>query len=259
MIRLAVIAFVCVSACERTPAQNETISRISPQDVVSGYAYLTPETQALQDDDFANPGFLWVDRGQKLFTVSNGVSQSCQSCHTDGLSGAAATFPKIDAASGELINLEGRINMCRTDHQQAEKLAYEADELLALTSYVAYQSRGVPINVETGGRAAKHLSAGEEYFFTRRGQFNLSCAQCHDQNWGKKLRGDTISQGHGIGFPAYRFEWQSMGSLHQRLRDCDSGVRAEPLPLGDQTYIDVELYLAARASGLKLESPAVRR
>jgi sulfur-oxidizing protein SoxA len=73
------------------------------------------------------------------------------------------------------------------------------------------------------------------------------------------LRGDTLSQGHGNGFPAYRLEWQGMGSLHRRLRDCDTGVRAEPLPYGDPLYIAVELYLAARSNGLELESPAIRR
>ena len=259
MIRIALAALIIVSSCGSQSAGPDPIPEINAEDVVSGYTFLTAETQALQDDDFANPGFLWVDRGERLFESAQGVSQSCSSCHSDRLVGAAATFPKIDPASGALINLEGRINMCRKEHQQADQLPYTSDELLSLTSYTAHQSRGMPINVDTTEQAAKHLSAGEDYFFTRRGQFNLSCAQCHNQSWGQKLRGDTISQGHGNGFPAYRFEWQSMGSLHQRLRDCDTGIRAEPLSYGDQTYIDVELYLAARAAGLKLESPAVRR
>ena len=100
---------------------------------------------------------------------------------------------------------------------------------------------------------------GRAYFYTRRGQLNLSCSNCHNQNWGKQLRGDTISQGHGNGFPAYRFEWQNIGSLHRRFRDCDMGVRAEPLPYGSATYIALELYLAERSKGLTVETPAVRR
>ena len=91
------------------------------------------------------------------------------------------------------------------------------------------------------------------------GTISLSCHQCHDENWGKRLRGDTISQGHGNGFPAYRLEWQTLGSLQRRIRDCDAGVRAEPKAFGDPTYIDLELYLSTRASGLNLESPAIRR
>ena len=117
----------------------------------------------------------------------------------------------------------------------------------------------MPQNVEISDRTASYLDQGRDYFLTRRGQFNLSCQQCHTENWGKRLRGDTISQGHSNGFPAYRFEWQSIGSLHRRLRDCDTGVRAEPLLFGDETYIALELYLAARGGGLEVETPAVRR
>ena len=229
---------------------------ISSQDIVSGYTFLTPDSQALQDDDFSNPGFLWVDRGEALFAKG---PNACASCHQEGLEGAAASYPKMDAPSGTLINLEGRINMCKRDHQSEAPFAYESDDLLALTAFVAAQSRGHAVSVDTSGQAQGNYQAGKAYFYQRRGQFNLACSTCHDENWGKKLRGDTISQGHGNGFPAYRFEWQSLGSLHRRMSDCDAGVRAAPLPLGSQTYLDLELYLAARGSGLEIETPAVRR
>jgi len=147
----------------------------------------------------------------------------------------------------------------RKTHQNLVPLEYESEDLLALTAFVANQSRGATVAVSKDEATRRRLDNGERYFFTRRGQFNLSCAQCHNDNWGKRLRGDTISQGHGNGFPAYRLEWQSLGSLHRRFRDCDTGVRAEPLPYGDQTYIDLELYLATRGEGLVVESPAVRR
>ena len=88
---------------------------------------------------------------------------------------------------------------------------------------------------------------------------NLACDQCHDRNWGKQLRGDTISQGHPTAFPGYRMEWQRAGSLHRRFRDCDIGVRAEPLPLGSEGYKALELYLAWRAGDLPIEVPGVRR
>ncbi|MEO1660576.1 MAG: sulfur oxidation c-type cytochrome SoxA [Pseudomonadota bacterium] len=241
-----------------TPASDPP-KAVALEDIRSGYQFLTPDTQNLQDDAFANPGLLWVDRGAAAFATAASGTPSCESCHLDHLAGIAATYPKIDAPSGALLNLELRINQCRIEHQTLEPLAYETDDLLALTSYVAHQSRGYRIQVETTGEAAPHVAKGEAYFRTRRGQFNLSCAQCHNENWGKQLRGDTISQGHGNGFPAYRLEWQSLGSLQRRLRDCDSGVRAEPLPYGDPTYVALELYLATRAQGLEIETPAVRR
>lgn len=259
MIRASLLlCLIAIPACQDS-TQASRQSALTAEEIQSGYAFLTADTQALQDDPFANPGLLWVDRGAELFQSSLEGEASCASCHEDGLRGIAATYPAIDGSSGELLNLEGRINQCRTRHQSLDALPYENDELLALTTYVANQSQGLPANVDITGPAAAAYQRGYDYFLTRRGQFNLSCQQCHTENWGKQLRGDTISQGHGNGFPAYRLEWQSLGSLQRRLRDCDTGVRAEPLPFGDPRYIDVELYLAARSQGLALESPAVRR
>jgi sulfur-oxidizing protein SoxA len=235
---------------------------LQPEPLQSGYEYLQPDSQALQDDDFANPGFLWVDRGHDLFNESVGQSKSCRTCHGDDqlpLGAAAAHYPAIDEATGDLVNLEGRINLCRERYQERNALDYESDQLLALTAYVASLARGKPVSVDVSGPASDWYERGRNYFLTRRGQYNLACTQCHDDNWGKQLRGDTISQGHATGFPAYRLEWQHMGSLHRRLRDCDAGVRAEPLALGADAYLAVELYLAKRAEGLEIEAPAVRR
>ena len=259
MIRISIFALLILAACGGAPKGENTSNDTSPDEIQSGFEFLTPETQALQTDAFANPGYLWVDRGDALFKTIEGVSQACVSCHQNGLPGIAATFPKVSASTGALLNLEGQINSCRTSHQDAPPFAYESQALLSLTAFVANQSSGVPLNVETSGQAADYVEQGRNYFYTRRGQFNLSCAQCHNESWGRKLRGDTISQGHGNGFPAYRLEWQKLGSLQRRLHDCDTGVRAQPLPYGSETYIAVELYLAARAAGLPMESPAVRR
>jgi sulfur-oxidizing protein SoxA len=251
---------VLVSACgdvEPDPGRAD----LDPGAVVSGYTFLTPETQAQQDDDFLNPGFLWVDRGARLFESGEAVSASCASCHGAGgrpLEGTAAHYPRIDEATGKLTNLEGRINYCRIRHQAAEPLAHESDDLLALSAYVASLSRGAPVAIEPDERLDAAYAKGRDYFFTRRGQLNLACHHCHDRNWGRALRGDTISQGHGNGFPAYRLEWQTLGSLHRRFRDCDTGVRAEPKPLGSEDYLALELYLARRGSGLAVEAPAVR-
>ena len=88
---------------------------------------------------------------------------------------------------------------------------------------------------------------------------NLSCAHCHDRNWGKKLLAETITQGHGNDYPAYRLEWQTLGSLQRRVRACFFGVRAEMPTYGAQALLDLELYLAWRGRGLPVGAPGVRR
>jgi len=171
----------------------------------------------------------------------------------------ATHYPKYDAGAGTVIDLDARIIDCRARRQQAPPLARESDDLLALTAFVTYQSRGLPLAVSIDGEARASFERGREFYQERHGQMNLGCTHCHDQNWGKRLLGETISQGHGTGFPAYRLEWQSLGSLQRRLRACLFGIRAEMPPPGAPELTDLELYLAWRAQGLQLEAPGVRR
>lgn len=228
----------------------------------SGTSFLTEGLKAQQADEAANPGMLWVGEGERLWeTPAGAANRSCAACHgpAAGLKGVATRYPAVDAATGELLNLEGRINRCRTEHQGAAPLAYESDALLGLTALVARQSLGLPLKVETGGAAAPHYRAGEAFFHRRQGQLNLSCAHCHVDNAGAGLRGDTISHGLGNGYPVYRLEWQSLGSLHRRLRSCSFGVRAVQFAPGSPEYLGLELYLAKRAEGVAIETPAIRR
>ena len=174
------------------------------------------------------------------------------------MKGVAARYPVVDARLGRLVDLEGRINACRTNRQGAAPLAFESKDLLALTVYVAHQSRGLPISMPDDAATARFVDVGRQIFERRQGQLNLSCAQCHDDNWGQKLAGATIPQGHPNGYPLYRLQWQSLGSLQRRLRNCLSGMRAEPYAYGAPELIQLELFLAWRAGGLLIEAPAVR-
>jgi sulfur-oxidizing protein SoxA len=117
----------------------------------------------------------------------------------------------------------------------------------------------MPFDVDIDGPARPFFEAGRDYFYTRRGQMNLACHHCHELNAGRFLRGDRLSQGQPTGYPIYRLDWQTVGSLHRRLRFCNTGVRAEPFAFGDARYINLELFLAWRARGLPSEAPAVRR
>jgi L-cysteine S-thiosulfotransferase len=228
----------------------------------SGYDFMGRETRAMQDDDTANPGQLAVLEGATLWARKVGnAGRSCADCHGDAranMKGVAARHPAFDVARGRPINLEQRINVCRIDRQQAPPLAYESRDLLALTVYVARQSRGQPIDLPIDARTQPFLDAGRAAFFRRQGQLNLACSQCHDDQWGKRLAGNVIPQGHPTGYPLYRLEWQSVGSLHRRLRNCLTGIRAESYELGAPELVDLELYLMWRARGMTIETPAVR-
>ena len=134
----------------------------------------------------------------------------------------------------------------------------ESQERLALEAYVAMQSRGLPIAPDDDARLAPFRERGRQRYEQRIGQLDLSCAQCHDALAGGRLGGSLIPQGHATGYPIYRLEWQALGSLQRRLRNCMSGVRAEPYAYDAVELIELELHLMQRARGMLLESPAVR-
>lgn len=227
----------------------------------SGYADLGRDTKAMQDDDTSNPATLWVQDGETLWSQKAGAAdKACAGCHGDAtadMKGVAARYPAFSAARNGPIDLEQRINLCRTDQQHAPPLAFESRELLALTAYIGRQSRGMPI-VQSDARLAPAIEAGRKLFTQRLGQIDLSCAQCHDDNWGKQLASSLVPQGHPTGYPIYRLEWQSLGSLQRRLRNCMIGMRVEPYAYGAPENVELELYLMWRARGLTVETPGVR-
>ena len=237
-------------------------AEIAPGDRHSAYADMSRETKAMQDDDTSNPGMLAVLDGEALWNRKTGAANlSCADCHGDAarsMKGVAARYPAFDAASGQPLDLDGRINRERSERQKAPPLRLESDELLALSAYVAHQSRGEPIAPPDDARLAPFISAGRDLFHKRQGQLNLSCALCHDDNWGKRLAGNIVPQGHPTGYPIYRLEWQSLGSLQRRLRNCISGMRAEVPDYGSPEYVNLALFLMWRARGLPMETPAVR-
>jgi sulfur-oxidizing protein SoxA len=227
----------------------------------SGYDLMAPETQAMQKDDGANPGMLWVRDGEARWNDNANVARACVHCHgaaQQSMRGVAVRYPAFDAESQRVVDLEGRVNLCRARHQKAEPLAYESQELLALTAYVAHQSRGLPIAPSDSPQAATSVARGRALFDERQGQLDFACRQCHDDNWGKRLAGSVIPQGHPTGYPLYRLEWQALGSLQRRLRGCMVGVRAEPYPYGSQQFVDLTSFLMWRARGMPMDAPAVR-
>lgn len=227
----------------------------------SGFDDMSRDSQAMQQDDTANPGMLWVLDGESLWAEKSGSGRSCADCHGDARSsmkGVSARYPTYDAELGRPVDLDERINLCRKTRQNATPFERESQELLALAAYIGLQSRGMPIAPDPDPRLAPFRARGEALYRQRQGQLNVSCAQCHDDRWGRHLGSAVIPQGHPNGYPLYRLEWQSLGSLQRRFRNCLTGVRAEPYHFGSPEYVELELYLKSRAEGLPIETPAVR-
>lgn len=228
----------------------------------SGYRWAKPGTRAMQDEDFDNPGMLWAEIGESEYSKVDGAAgKSCASCHNDAaasMKGVASSYPKYYEPTKKMINLEQRINECRTKLMKAKPYKWESKELLGMAIYVAKQSQGMPQNVSVDGKAAPFFEAGKKHYYKRRGQFDMSCAHCHEAHYGEKLRANILSQGHINGFPVYRLKWQKPGSTHRRFAGCNKQVRASAFKKGSDEYTNLELYVRWRGQGLPMETPAVR-
>lgn len=238
------------------PAHLENLSTI-----YSGWRFRTPETQALQIDDFDNPAMIFVDQGIDLFNAVDGTEgKSCASCHTDGpeeFAGLHAKMPKV--VDGKLVVMEDLINTHRQDVMGAEPWKWSGADMQAMVALIGLQSRGMPMDVAIDGDAAPFWEKGKEIYYTRYGQLELSCSNCHENNYGNMIRADHLSQGQINGFPTYRLKQAKLISRHNRFRGCIRDTRAETFAEGSEEFKALELYVASRANGLDIETPAVRQ
>ncbi|HCP80533.1 MAG TPA: sulfur oxidation c-type cytochrome SoxA [Octadecabacter sp.] len=238
------------------PAHAENLDEIT-----SGWVYRSTETQAFQLDDFENPGMIFVDSGIESWnTVEGEAGESCASCHGDAeeMAGVSATYPKWNDDAEEVRTLTMQINDCRTEQMGAEEWAYDKSDLLNMTALLASVSRGMPVNVAIDGPAAAAWEQGRDLYYTRTGLLELSCANCHEDNYGNNIRADHLSQGQINGFPTYRLKNARLNGVHSRFRGCVRDTRAETYAVGSPEFVALELYVASRGNGLDVEGPSVR-
>lgn len=268
-----VLALLAVLATGRVAAQTLGAGAAAPAPAGPASAtprrpgsdYMSPALQALQRDDAQNPAQLWVVEGRQLWQRAAANGQRCATCHalTAGtaprhLADAAARHPAWDASRGRPITLPARIDQCRVQHLGLPSQGPDGDEVLALGALLAQQSRGQPIQASTAPGMAPWVARGQSLWQARLGQLNLACMHCHDQRAGQRLGGAPIPQAHPTGYPLYRLEWQTLGSLQRRLRGCLVGVRAEAWAPQADEWLALESFLARRADGMTHEGAALR-
>lgn len=229
-------------------------------EVISGWLYRDAATREMQMDDFDNPAMVFVDQALDAWATADGTAgKSCASCHGDveSMKGVRAAMPKLNAA-GKLWSMEDFINDCRTARMGAEAWKWSSDPMKNMTAAISLQSRGMPVAVQIDGPAAVYWEQGKEMYYTRYGQLELSCANCHEQNNGNMIRADHLSQGQTSGFPTYRLKDAGLVSIHGRFRGCIRDTRAETFKEGSDEFRALELYVASRGAGLAVEGVSVR-
>ncbi|MBU2982797.1 sulfur oxidation c-type cytochrome SoxA [Lentibacter algarum] len=229
--------------------------------VMSGWHFRSDETQAMEMDDFDNPGMLGVEDGEVIWnTVEGSEGKSCASCHGESseMAGVKATYPKWNDGAEEVRTLQMQVNDCRVNQMGAEAYGYDKGGALPLEALLSSVSRGMPVNVAIDGPAQSTWEQGKDIYYTRFGQLNLSCANCHEDNYGNMIRADHLSQGQVNGFPTYRLKNTKLNGSHSRFKGCIRDTRAATFNPGSPEFVALELYVTSRGNGLSVEGPSVR-
>ena len=217
--------------------------------------------QWVQIEEFP-PYELALGEGEELFNTPFANGKTYADCFPNGGVGIRQTYPYFDTGLGEVVTLELAINNCRVKNGE-EPLGYKKGKIAALSGYMAYTSRGKVFDIEIPDdpRAMAAYEIGKKFYYSKRGQLNFSCADCHVTNAGMQVRADKLSPalGHPTHFPVYRSKWGAMGTLHRRFDGCNKQVRAKPLPAQGDEYRNLEYFMTYMSNGLEVNGPGARK
>jgi sulfur-oxidizing protein SoxA len=215
------------------------------------------------------PYEIYVDKGEELFNKPFRNGKTYASCFPNAKKGIKQNYPYFDKGTNQVITLELAINNCRKNNGE-EPLKYKTGAIAHLGAYMAFQSRGKPVsvNVVNNKTSMDWYERGKTHFYAKRGQLNMSCADCHYHNAGNKIRADILSPalGHTTHFPVYRNKWSlvsnsgdGMGTLHRRYGGCNKQVRAKPFKAQSEEYRALEYFHTYMSNGLTMNGPGVRK
>lgn len=203
-----------------------------------------------------------IEDGEAEWNTPFANGKTYQSCFEWPLEeGIRHHYPFWDDQRQMVITLERALNECREANGE-KAFKWKKGKLVDLSAFVAYQSRGKVIDVKIPNDAAKAAYAdGKKFFYTKRGQLNMACADCHIYNASNRVRADVLSPalGHPSHFPVYRSKWQGMGSLHRRFAGCNNNIRAKPFKPQGSEYSNLEYFLTYMSNGLEFNGPGARK
>jgi L-cysteine S-thiosulfotransferase len=227
-----------------------------------------------------NPAELFEAKGEALWKQKRGPKNAtlelCDLGQGPGkVKGAFVTLPRWFADTNRVQDLESRLVTCMQMLQGLDGAAIantpfgrgEQNNVTALATWVAAQSRGLKFNLPQGHAEEKRsYEIGKRVFFYRGGTHDFSCASCHGED-GKRIRMQdlpnlTRNPGDGIGFaawPAYRVSNGQMWGMQLRLNDCYRQMRFPYPGFGSEPTIAVSTYMGVNAQGAASIAPSIKR
>lgn len=203
-----------------------------------------------------------VAKGEKLFKTKFANGKSYASCFPNGGKGIRQNYPYFDKESGKVKTLEGEINECRVKNGE-QPLGWKKGDIASISAYMASTSNGKKLNVVVPNdkRALAAYNRGKHHFYAKRGQLNLSCANCHVDNAGNMVRADTLSPalGHPTHFPVWRLKWDGLGTIQRRYGGCNEQVRAKAFKAQSDEYTALEYFHTYMSNGISVNAPSTRK
>ena len=241
---------------------TDKFPKVKFEDFVNGpYSMNEDLHRQWQEKEQFPPYEFSLEMGKEMFSKPFKNGKSYEDCFPNKGIGIRQNYPYFDEKEGKVVTLELALNRCREANGEPQ-FSYVRDEMAALTAYMAFTSRGKPMDIKIPNdpRALEAYQNGKEYFYTRRGQLNFSCATCHVQSPGERIRAEILAPALGImnAMPIYRSEWSGMGTTSRRFTTCNSQIRGVPLNPQDDEYRNVEYYLSYVSNGLPISGPGAR-
>ena len=214
----------------------------------------------MQDDDTANPGMLLVlERRQRSGPKPAGAAgKSCADCHGDAASmkGVAARYPAFDTGRGR-PSISKAASISAGPQPAGRPLAPESRELLALTAYVAHQSRGLPIATADDPRCAVPRRRARAIFQRARAS-STSPAPLPRRQCRQEARGRHHPAGASDRLSALPAGVAGPGLAQAAAAQLPGRHPRRALPYDAPEYVALELFLMDRAKGMTFELPGVR-
>jgi sulfur-oxidizing protein SoxA len=203
-----------------------------------------------------------IEEGEELFNTPFKNGKTFASCFRNGGIGIKSDYPYFDTKSGKVKTVELEINECLEKNGE-KPLGYNKGKIASISAYMAYTTRGQTIDVKIphDQRALDAYENGKQFYYARRGQLNMSCAHCHVDNAGNKIRADILSPalGHLSHFPVYRSKWGGLGTVHRRFGGCNKQVRAKAFKPQSDEYRNLEYFLTYMSNGVPWNGPGARK
>ena len=268
---LAVLCFAVPLYLEASPEDDrkafvdyhkKRFPDVAVEDYVNGIYALdkAAHEQWLQIEEFP-PYEIAIEDGEAMFNTPFANGKSYADCFENGGIGIRQNYPYFDTERSMVVTLELAINECREKNGE-KPLKYKKGAIAAISAYMASTSRGNVFAIEIPNDAAMAAyESGKEFYYSKRGQLNFSCADCHVTNSNMNIRADKLSPGlgHPTHFPVYRSKWGELGTLHRRFDGCNKQVRAKPLKAQGEDYRNLEYFLTYMSNGLEANGPGARK